>query len=368
MMNQLNIDIQPNPVNSGSTPNNPVSSQEYINGMVFPILKPLVKDLLIDRPDNIIDYMMSWLRSSQSLHTQLKSHSLSKGSVSSRGNSRPKNVKSESGGEREQSPSLSPLTSTLKVELQRELSPQREAKKRHSMWGSPERPRLSWKADNLTDVSSHSQGQDGIQSLKKSYDMFDEDNQLEEAFSKNCYLKLLNEQEQRELKTGGISIIQIKKHFELHPDSQKDFYTILNGSLTSRAPNKTSNNLQVEPAKSYSTMSNFTSFGYLGISSLQKTNSGPLKADVDTTLLCLSKEAFDKYLGPKVAEKRHQLLNIVNTVPAFDSLDELQLVLLADNFEEKSCQISENLAQQVLFRLISEQGFSKHDCAQDWFS
>jgi CRP-like cAMP-binding protein len=170
----------------------------------------------------------------------------------------------------------------------------------------------------------------------------DEDPLLDSALRNNCYFKMLSEKELEEVKRQ-ISVKNVKRNTEVIVQNTVgfEFYTVLKGTLDCfKVPEGRSEERFI---RSYNQFQSFGELGPLNSSSrLASVRSGN-----DCVLISLSVESFNRYLKPKILEKRNAFFGMFSKFKIVSRLEDYQKYSIIDNLEPMSCARDTQLVSAV---------------------
>ena len=309
-----------------------LSAEEYVKQKISPIMRPLIKDLILDRPENIIDYLMSWLNMN-GMDIQNK---LQKTLNFNHPVLRPTLVETDS------SRNDSMLNSGIKIDQGRDYSPSQflpRTPPRESLTLTVSAPR----SHEPTPTPNSSALQDfNPTGSKVSQVTSDEDPLLDTALRSNCYFKLLAENELEEVRRQ-VSVKNVKRNTEVIVQNTVgfEFYTVLKGTLDCfKVPEGRADERFI---RSYNQFQSFGELGPLNSSSrLASVRSGN-----DCVLISLHAEAFNRYLKPKILEKRNAHFGKLSKFKILSRLEDYQKLTIIDNLESVACARDAQLVSAV---------------------
>jgi hypothetical protein len=171
----------------------------------------------------------------------------------------------------------------------------------------------------------------------------DEDPLLDTALRSNCYFKLLAENELEEVKRQ-ISVKNVKRNTEVIVQNTVgfEFYTVLKGSLDCfKVPEGRTDERFI---RSYNQFQSFGELGALNSSSrLASVRSGN-----DCVLISLGTEPFNRYLKPKILEKRNAFFGKLSKFKIINRLEDYQKYSIIDNLESITCARDTQLISAVI--------------------
>lgn len=369
-----------------------LSAKEYADQKINPLFSPLFKELLSDRPENIVDYVMSWFRTNGTSAAEGK---LRSGSSAPRGSSGLVVPSSQFKNNYRKSQDNLKLTVLSQNQSPRRASaypqltldgvlpkhrfidsdsegPEIIPSLRNSASGnSIIRSAISGNSVDKNNASATtrvdrllapSMGQSSgmlkslaVLSSAKSHEVLgvlEDEARLLTIFQQNPYLRLLNETESAEIK-HHFNVMSVKKNQNLLNDSNRfEFYIVVYGALESyKCIPGSETEVIIRVHRECSTF--FTD--------PQQAQRPQLRASAsETVLLTIDQDTFNKYLKAKITERRHRILPAVSAVRAFSYLSDSQRLNVADNAIEKLATKEETIIQEVIELLTAANGYDPH--------
>lgn len=339
-----------------------LTKAEYIEQKVNPLFGPLMADLLVDQPDNLVDYVMSWCRSngSYAVEGKLKSRASTGASGSSKSQARsqdklkppalapgqaprrasaypppfeadpPKSRLIDSDSEGIENPSFLRHSGSGNSMARSGLSGLSVEKKPVAVEKS-----MKMVSHRSSDVLHNLTGMVGKEAGVSSADAL-----IESIFNRNCYLSHLSSKEKDEVKSH-ISFITVKEGEDLeNQDSGFEFYIVTQGALESyRKVENTNSEVVIKAYRFGSTFLNFMA-SHQPRPRIRSTAK-------NTKLISINIEMFNKFIRGKVVEKRYRLGPALSNTRAMTNLPEQIRLNLLDNLEEKGYPKGDLIIKQV---------------------
>lgn len=298
-----------------------LSVEEYVRQKISPLLRPLIKDMILDRPSNVIDYILSWMKTNgKKIHDD-----------NDRGLILPSHVRA-SLIDTESSRNESMVNSGIKFnnndnDHQRDFSPSQ-------LWNRPaplevpfekERNQIRVSDHNLT--ANSSTYQDFNPNVSKVTQVTtDGDNMLDNVFTHNCYFSMLSRNELDEIRpTLDIRYIEKNKEVISQSTAGYEVYVVAKGSLDCFMVKQGSSDEKF--IRSYN---QYQSFGELG--TMNSTNRvASIRASSECTLISIRPDVFNKYFKHKIMGKRQKFRDAINKLKILSCLDEYQKYILIDS-------------------------------------